>query len=133
MKKWILAVVLPVVAVPDKVARHAATMFGQTRISGTIFDREGKPLAGLRALLYTDEAMLNRPLYVSAPTGPDGTFQLSFPDGGAYYLAARSSLGGTPVPGELYGRYQADNQQPRLKIETGASLADLRIVVEEVW
>ena len=125
-------VALPVVAVPDKIARHAATMFGQTRISGTIVDRDGKPLAGLRALLYTDEAMLNRPLYVSAPTGPDGTFQLSFPDGGAYYLAARGSLGGTPAPGELYGRYQADNQ-PRLKIETGASLTGLRIVVEEVW
>ncbi len=125
-------VVLPLVAVPEKVARHAGTMFGQTRISGAIVDRAGKPLAGMKALLYADESMLNRPLYVSAPTGPDGIFQLSFPSGGTYYLAARSSLGGTPAPGELYGRYQVDSK-PGFKIETGALLEGVRIVVEEVW
>jgi hypothetical protein len=123
---------LPVVAVPEKVSRHAATMFGQTRVSGTIVDRAGKPLSGVRALLYADESMLNRPLYVSPPTGPDGVFNLSFPTGGAYYLAARNSLGGTPAPGELYGRYQKDNQAI-LKIETGGSVAGVTIVAEEVW
>jgi len=125
-------VALPVVAVPDKVARHADTMFGQTRISGTVVDREGKPLAGLSALLYADESMLNRPLYVSAPTGPDGVFHLSFPTGGSYYLAARNSLGGTPAPGELYGRYQGENQAV-LHVETGKSIEGIRITVEEVW
>lgn len=125
-------VALPVVAVPEKVARHSATMFGQTRISGTIVDHAGKPLAGLQALLYADESMLNRPLYVSAPTGPDGAFQLSFPVGGAYYLAARNSLGGTPAPGELYGRYQGENGTS-LKLETGGSLTGVTVTVEAVW
>ena len=81
-----------------------------------------------QALLYADESMLNRPLYVSAPTGPDGTFQLSFPVGGAYYLAARNSLGGTPAPGELYGRYQGVNG-PILKLETGGILTGVTVTV----
>lgn len=125
-------VILPVIAVPEKVSRHAATMFGQTRISGTIVDRAGKPLAGMQALLYAEESMLNRPLYVSQPTGTDGMFQLSFPSGGNFYLAARNNLGGTPAPGELYGRYQGATGA-MLKVETGESLEGLKIVVEEVW
>jgi hypothetical protein len=107
-------------------------MFGQTRISGRIVDRTGKPLAGLQALLYADDTMLNRPLYVSTPTGEDGRFQLSFPTGGTFYLAARSNLGGTPAPGELYGRYQG-TAGAAIKIETGQSLEDVKIVVEAVW
>jgi len=128
----VIKVALPVIAVPDKISRHAATMFGQTRVSGRIVDRAGKPLAGLQALLYADDSMLNRPLYVSQPTTADGVFQLSFPSGGTFYLAARDTLGGTPAPGELYGRYHgADGAE--LKVETGQSLEGLQIVVEEVW
>jgi len=128
----VVKVALPVIAVPEKVSRHAATMFGQTRISGLVVDRAGKPLAGLQALLYADDAMLNRPLYVSQPTGADGVFQLSFPTGGTFYLAARNTLGGTPAPGELYGRYQGSGGAA-LKVETGQNLEGLQIVVEEVW
>ena len=125
-------VALPVITVPEKVSRHAASMFGQTRISGRIVDRDGKPLAGLQALLYADDAMLNRPLYVSLPTGTDGLFQLSFPNGGTFYLAARNTLGGTPAPGELYGRYQGADGSA-LKVETGQSLEGFQVVVEKVW
>lgn len=125
-------ITLPVIAVPEKSSRHAATMFGQTRISGRIVDRNGKPLAGLQALLYTDDTMLNRPLYVSQSTSEDGRFQLSFPTGGTFYLAARNNLGGTPAPGELYGRYQGVGGAA-LKVETGQAIEDLQIVVEPVW
>lgn len=125
-------VTLPVIAVPDKISRHADSMFGQTRVSGIVVDRAGKPRAGVKALLYADDAMLNRPLYASQPTGDDGVFHLSFPSGGNFYLAARSQLGGTPAPGELYGRYEGAGGAV-LKIETGQSLDGLRIVVEEVW
>ncbi|NJC87130.1 MAG: DUF4198 domain-containing protein [Desulfuromonas sp.] len=131
-KESVTKVSLPVIAVPEKVSRHAATMFGQTRLSGTIVDRDGKPLAGVQALLYADESMLNRPLYVSQPTGADGFFQLSFPSGGNFFLAARNNLGGTPAPGELYGRYQGATGAV-LKVATGQSLEGLRIVVEAVW
>lgn len=125
-------VVLPVIAVPEKISLHAATMFGTTRISGRIVDKTGKPRAGLQALLYEDDAMLNRPLYVSSQTGPDGVFHLSFPSGGDFYLAARNTLGGTPAPGDLYGRYQG-GAGAALHIETGKSMDNLQIVVEEVW
>jgi hypothetical protein len=131
-KEGVTKVSLPVIAVPEKVSRHAATMFGQTRISGRIVDRAGNPLAGVQALLYADDSMLSRPLYVSQPSGADGIFQLSFPNGGTFYLAARNSLGGTPAPGELYGRYQG-TAGSALKIETGQALEKLKIVVEEVW
>lgn len=131
-KDSVTKVSLPVIAVPEKVSRHAATMFGQTRISGRIVDPAGKPLAGLQALLYADDTMLNRPLYVSQPTSQDGRFQLSFPTGGTFYLAARSNLGGTPAPGELYGRYQGITGAA-LKVETGQAIEDLQIVVEAVW
>jgi hypothetical protein len=76
--------------------------------------------------------MLNRPLYVSQPTGADGRFQLSFPVGGTYYLAARNTLGGTPTPGDLYGRYQGTGG-PAIKVETGQAIENLQVVVEEVW
>lgn len=128
----VVRVSLPVIAVPEKVSRQADAMFGQTRISGTVVDDEGKPLAGLRALLYGDDAMLNRPLHVSPPTGADGVFHLSFPSGGTFHLAARSVLGGTPAPGELYGRYQGEGGTA-LEIETGKAVENLRIVVEPVW
>lgn len=131
-KESVTKVSLPVIAVPEKVSRHAATMFGQTRISGRIVDRAGKPLAGVQALLYADDTMLNRPLFVSQPTGEDGLFQLSFPTGGTFYLAARNNLGGTPAPGELYGRYQG-SAGAALKVETGQAIEGLQIVVEAVW
>lgn len=123
---------LPVIAVPENVQRHAETLFGTTRITGQIVDSRNEPVAGLVAMLYDDSAMLNRPLYVSAPTGADGRFALSFPQGGTYFLAARSELGGTPEPGELYGRYQGDDGLG-VTIKAGETLDQLVIVVEEVY
>ena len=123
---------IPLIEVPEKVGRHAADMFGNTLVKGQILDQKGKPAAGIQVLLYDDPMMLNRPLYVSQKTGADGRYQLSFPKGGHYYLAARNELGGTPAPGELYGRYQGAPDHS-IMIETGAVLEDLEIVVDEVY
>ncbi len=125
-------VAISMLEVPEKVDRLSDSLFGQTSIHGSIVDAKGQPVAGLRAILYGDPMMLNRPLYVSQPTGADGVFVLSFPTGGTYYLAARSELGGTPQPGELYGRYNGA-QNSALYVKTGQSRKDLRIVVEEMW
>jgi hypothetical protein len=57
---------------------------------------------------------------------------LSFPKGGTYYLSARSELGGTPAPGELYGRYQGSPNHS-LRVRTGKALEDIDIFVEEVY
>ncbi|MDT8442724.1 MAG: hypothetical protein RQ722_00390 [Desulfuromonadales bacterium] len=123
---------IPVISVPEKVERYASSMFGNTSITGRIVDSQGKPVAGLQALLYDDPMMLNRPLYVSHPTSADGQFVLSFPKGGTYFLAARDELGGTPAPGELYGRYQGSADHS-VRIRTGKVLEGVEIKVEEVY
>jgi len=128
----VASVHIPVIMVPEKVERYASKLFGNTTIAGRIIDANGKPIAGLKALLYDDPMMLNRPLYVSQPTGADGTFVLSFPNGGTYYLAARNVLGGTPSPGELYGRYQGSKDHS-VEIAKGKTLKDVEIRVEEVY
>lgn len=123
---------VPVIQVPEKVDRYESSLFGNTSISGRILDQSGAPVAGVRALLYDDPSMLNRPLYVSQPTSAEGLFVLSFPAGGTYFLAARNELGGTPAPGELYGRYQG-SEDHSITVETGESLKDMEIRVEEVY
>jgi len=125
-------IAIPLIEVPEKVERFAASLFGNTTITGTIVDKDGTPLEGLRALLYKDMMMLNRPEYVSQPTGKDGKFVVSFPKGGTYYLAARNVLGGTPAPGELYGKY-AGTRDGSIFVRTGKNLKKIRIAVEEVW
>lgn len=123
---------IPLIAVPEKVSRHSANLFGNTRISGQILDQKGTPVPGIQVLLYDDPVMLNRPLFVSQQTDADGRYQISFPEGGRYYLAARNELGGTPAPGELYGRYQGSPDHS-IFIESGKVLEDVKIVVEEVY
>lgn len=123
---------IPLIEVPEKVGRHASNMFGNTLVTGQILDPKGKPVAGVQVLLYDDPMMLNRPLFVSSQTSADGRYQLSFPEGGRYYLAARSELGGTPAPGELYGRYQGAPDHS-VRIKTGQVLEDIQIVVDEVY
>ena len=123
---------IPLIEVPEKVSRHAANLFGNTSVSGRVLDPKGDPVAGLQVLLYEDSMMLNRPLYVSQKTDADGRYQLSFPKGGHYYLAARNELGGTPAPGEFYGRYQGTPDHS-IEIETGKVLVDIEIMVDEVY
>ncbi len=123
---------LPMLEVPEKVERLADQLFGQTSIHGRVLDKKKQPVAGLRVMLYDDPQMLNRPLYVSQPTGKDGSFVLSFPRGGTYYLVARSELGGAPAPGELYGTY--DKRPDRAVIvKEGQALKGVEILVEEMW
>lgn len=131
-EKEVARVHIPLIEVPEKVERFAATMFGNTSISGRIVDQEGKPVAGMSAMLYDDMMMLNRPAFVSQPSDAEGRFVLSFPHGGTYYLAARKTLGGTPQPGELYGRF-GGTPEAAVKIRTGEKLEGITVVVEPVW
>lgn len=123
---------IPLIEVPEKIERHAATMFGKTLVEGRVVDAQGEPVTGVQVLLYDDPTMLNRPLFVSTETDDQGRYSLSFPSGGRYYLAARSELGGTPAPGEYYGRYQGTPDHS-IQIKTGQSLPAIEIVVEEVY
>jgi len=125
-------VAVPMLEVPEKVDTLQATLFGENSIRGRILDPEGKPVAGARAMLYDDPQMFNRPLYVSAPTGADGAYVLSFPHSGTYYLAARDTLGGAPGPGELYGTWDGTSDHS-LEVAEEQTLTGLDIVVEEMW
>jgi hypothetical protein len=128
----VVQLTLPMLEVPEKVERLADSLFGQTSIHGRIVDGEGKPVAGARAILYSDPTMLNRPLYVSRPSDADGRFVLSFAEGGTYFLAARDTLGGTPQPGERYGRF-AGSGDGSIQVVTGQDKSGVEIVVEEMW
>lgn len=123
---------IPVLEVPEKIDQLGSSLFGQTSLRGQILDQRGRPVAGLRAVLYSDAQMFNRPDHVSQPTDENGTFLLSFPHGGTYYLAARQQLGGAPSPGELYGTYDMTPDHS-LKIGTGEQKAGVLITVEEMW
>ena len=131
-EKQVVQVHVPLIEVPDKVERFAATLFGNTSISGRIVDKQGQPVVGISAMLYDDKAMLNRPLFVAQPSDAQGRFILSFPRGGTYFLAARNTLGGTPQPGELYGRF-AGEADASIQVKTGQVLKDITLVVEPVW
>lgn len=129
--KQVVRVQIPLIEVPEKVERFASTLFGNTSISGRIVAENGKPVAGVHALLYDDMMMLSRPTYVSQPSDAQGRFVVSFPAGGTYYLAARNVLGGTPQTGEFYGRF-AGTPDASVRIRTGKKLEDVKIVVEKV-
>lgn len=122
---------LSLIEVPEKVEQLADSMFGETSISGRIVDAAGQPLAGLRVLLYNDSLMLNRPLFVSQPSAADGSYVISFPQGGSYWLAARSQLGGPPLPGQFYGRYLG-SPDGSVQVKNGQSLTKIELVAEEM-
>lgn len=124
-------VALAMLEVPEKVSRMADSLFGQTSIRGTVVDAAGQPVVGIRVLLYNDPMMLNRPLFVSQPSAADGSFVLSFPQGGTYFLAARDTLGGPPVPGQFYGRYLG-SRDSSVRLQSGQKLSGLEILVEQM-
>jgi hypothetical protein len=124
-------VAVAMLEVPEKVSRLADSMFGATSISGKVVDAVGQPVVGIRVLLYGDQMMLNRPLYVSQPSAADGSFILSFPNGGIYYLAARDVLGGPPAPGQMYGRYLG-SRDGSVRVRSGQKLSGIELVVEKM-
>jgi len=104
---------------------------GRTVITGLIKDTSGKPVAGIYACLYKKADMVDRPAFVSKPTGPDGRFEVEAPLGGTYYLGARDTIGQPVEPGQLWGRYNGA-QDHSVKVETGKTAEGLEVVVEKV-
>ncbi len=106
----------------------------KTGIGGKILDSDGKPVQGARVHAYQHSQMSERPKYVSEASGADGTYSLFFPEGGTYYLAARSRFGGPPKLGELYGRYDDGTVEPSaIHVQDGKYLEDVDIVVHKIW
>lgn len=100
-------------------------------VEGKILGIDGKPRAGVYAALYDNPDLLNRPVFLSDVTGQDGAYRLPVPVPGRYYLGARSGYGGSPAPGDLYGRYEG-NPEHAVVLREGDRLGGLDIVVEVV-
>ncbi len=100
-------------------------------IEGRILGRDGKPRAGAYAALYDNPELLNRPVFLSDVTGSDGAYRLPVPAPGTYYLGARTGYGGSPAPGDLYGRYEGTADHA-LTVRDGDRRTGIDIVVEEV-
>ncbi len=45
---------IPLIEVPAKAERHAASLFGNTLVTGRVLDLQGTPVAGIKVLLYDD-------------------------------------------------------------------------------
>lgn len=112
---------------PAYSAEYAAAAFVEGRIVG----RDGKPRRGVYAALYDNPDLLNRPVFLSDVTGDDGRYRLPVPAPGTYYLGARDGYGGSPAPGDLYGRYEGSPGHS-LTVREGDRLTGMDIVVEEV-
>jgi hypothetical protein len=102
---------------------------GITVIKGVILDEEGKPLSGVFVGAYEKPIMLGRANYVSYKSDKKGRYELRLPEGGRYYIVARSKLGGPPVKGEFYGRV-GDEKNP-VSIKTG-EMSEINIKVFKI-
>lgn len=114
--------------IPSYSGESAAAAF----VEGRILGRDGRPRAGAYAALYDNPDLLNRPVFLSDVTGGDGRYRLPVPVPGRYYLGARNGYGGSPAPGDLYGRFEGTPDHS-LVVGDGDRLTGVDIVVDEVW
>lgn len=121
---------IEVVQVPsrEQMARYQGRF---ARLSGTVVDLQGRPLAGFRACLYDNPQMLDRPAAVSEPTGADGRFTLETSLSGVFHLGAREILGAPPRPGERVG-FLRGGEGSGVRLEAGAAVEGLAVVVQVV-
>jgi hypothetical protein len=110
---------------------YSAASVAPSSIEGRILGPDGKPRRGLYAALYDNPDLLNRPVFISESTGEDGRYRLAVPAPGVYYLGARSGYGGSPAPGDLYGRYEG-NAEHSVTIREGDRLTGFDVVVAEI-
>jgi len=103
----------------------------KTAIEGLVVGPDGKPRAGQYVFVYRDEGMIGRP-ETMARTREDGTFTLSLPGGGKYYLGARSRHGGPRQPGEWAGKL-VGTPDSGLEVPAGRRVKGLTIAMEQVW
>jgi len=81
-------------------------------LQGKVVGAGGLPVAGLYVFAYREAGMTGSPTVFSRQTGPDGSFSLSLPSAGVWYLLARENFGGPAADGELYGRFGGEKGEP---------------------
>lgn len=103
-----------------------------TKIAGTIKDLQGNVVEGVYVFGYLDKVMAHkRPEFISKQVDAQGRYELNFPQGGTYYIGARSSYGDTPALGEWYGRWEGTGNHS-VVLETGQTLEGIDMIVEKI-
>jgi hypothetical protein len=110
---------------------YSAGYTAPASIEGRILDMAGQPVRGAYAALYDNPDLLNRPVFLSDVTGADGIYRLPVPVPGKYFLGARSGYGGSPAPGDLYGRYEG-NPEHSVVLKEGDRMGGVDLVVTPV-
>jgi hypothetical protein len=100
-------------------------------IEGRILGTDGRPRRGVYAAIYDNPDLLNRPVSLSDVTGEDGRYRLAVPFPGTWYLGARSGYGGSPAPGDYYGRYEG-NAEHAVTVRRDERLTGVDVTVSEV-
>jgi hypothetical protein len=103
-----------------------------TGIEGVVRDAQGRPVEGVRVLAFRDGRMAGKPVALSPATGADGAYSVRLPEGGAFFLGARSRLGGPASPGEKVGQNRGA-EGSGVVVAAGSVVKGQDIVVEEVW
>lgn len=101
----------------------------ETGIRGRILDPDGEPVQGAFATAYRDGNMKRLPDFASTLSGDDGVFTLYLPNGGKWYIGARSHARGAPVPGEPVGRYDGSDDHS-LSVAEGSFVEQIEIVLK---
>lgn len=99
---------------------------GLTVIKGIVTDEKGNNLSGIRVGAYSNFTVLGKPEYIARISDENGRYELRLPEGGDYYIVARSRPGGPPISGDYYGRVGEENKP--VAINTG-QIIELNIKV----
>jgi hypothetical protein len=97
-------------------------------VRGQVVDASGEAQPGLYVFAYRSAEMTGTPDFFSAPSGPDGHFELALPGAGPYYLLARQAFGGPAEVNELYGKLNKKDGHP-LAVDLSQSVSDVEITV----
>lgn len=83
----------------------------QTRVSGVMTDKDGRPVSGAHAFAYQGKLRRDPPDFLSEKTGPDGRFSLSLPSSGEYTIGGRTGLRGRPRDNDMIGFWGGHDTQ----------------------
>ncbi|MFH1288557.1 MAG: carboxypeptidase-like regulatory domain-containing protein [bacterium] len=133
----------------EEPANFAAIPAGKSGIRGKLIDKDGKPVKNMFAFVYKDEFNTGKkPDYKSLVTKEDGVYTIIIENPGLYIIGARSTYGGPPEPGDVFGFYKGPQyyeidpgdvfgfhtgaQNYKIKIEKGEIKENVNILVEEI-
>jgi parallel beta-helix repeat protein len=129
----VAAVMQVVEKLKETAAVPARAGKGATGIRGTIRGPSGKVPSGVYAYATTNPSFMlgAMPPHRSRPLAEDGSYTIDLPEGGTYYVGARSGYGGPPLPGEWHGFLGADAPSP-VAVETGKFREDADFTVRKM-